>query len=75
MKAKMIDFQLARFGSPVLDIMFFLYSCTDEELRVQFYDELLKTYHDNLCEIVRDFGSNPDHLFPFSALEVKILFF
>lgn len=69
-KAKMIDFQLARYASPVLDIMFFIYSCTDEELRTQYYDDLLKTYHENLCEIVRDFGSNPDYLFPFSALEV-----
>lgn len=71
-KAKMIDFQLARYASPALDISFFIYSCTSEELRVQYYDELLKTYHDGLCEIVRDFGSNPDFLFPFSALEKEL---
>ncbi|KAL7015018.1 hypothetical protein ACKWTF_016247 [Chironomus riparius] len=68
-KAKMIDFQLSRYASPALDITFFLYSCTSEELRVQYYNDLMKTYHTNLCEIIRDFGSNPEFLFPYSALE------
>lgn len=70
----MIDFQLSRYASPALDIAFFIYSCTTEELRAQYYDDLLKTYHDNLCEIVKDFGSNPEFLFPFSALEVSFNF-
>jgi thiamine kinase-like enzyme len=71
----MIDFQLARYASPVLDIAFFIYSCTSQELRAQHYDELLKNYHESLCEIVKDFGSNPEFLFPFSALQVKNLNF
>jgi thiamine kinase-like enzyme len=74
-KAKMIDFQLARFASPALDISFFIYSCTTEELRVQYYDDLLKAYHESLSAIVKDFGSNPEFLFPFKALEVKIFNF
>jgi thiamine kinase-like enzyme len=69
-RAKMIDFQLARYASPVIDIAFFIYSCTTEELRAQYYDDLIKTYHNSLCEFIKDFGSNPDFLFPFSALEV-----
>ncbi|KAG5668327.1 hypothetical protein PVAND_016271 [Polypedilum vanderplanki] len=71
-KAKMIDFQLARFASPALDISFFIYSCTTEELRAQHYDDLLKAYHDSLSEIIKDFGSNPEFLFPFSALEAEL---
>ena len=67
----MIDFQLSRYASPALDITFFMYSCTSEELRVQYYDDLMKTYHTNLCEIIKDFGSNPEFLFPYSALEVS----
>lgn len=72
-RAKMIDFQLSRFASPVLDIAFFIYSCTTEELRVQYYDDLIKTYHTSLTELVKDYGSNPDYLFPFSGLEVRAL--
>lgn len=70
-KAKMIDFQLARFASPVIDISFFIYSCTTEELRAQHYDDLIKTYHNSLSQLITDFGSNPEYLFPFSALEVS----
>lgn len=69
-KAKMIDFQLSRFASPVIDISFFIYSCTTEELRAQYYDDLIQTYHTSLTELIKDFGSNPEYLFPFSALEV-----
>lgn len=69
--AKMIDFQLARFASPVIDIAFFIYSCTTEDLRTQYYDDLIKNYHESVCELIKDFGSNPEHLFPFSALEVS----
>lgn len=70
-KAKMIDFQLARYSSPVIDISFFIYSCTTEEVREQYYDELIKSYHTSLTDFIKDFGSNPEYLFPFSALEVK----
>ncbi|KAG5668326.1 hypothetical protein PVAND_016270 [Polypedilum vanderplanki] len=71
-KAKMIDFQLARVSSPAIDISFFIYCCTNEELRAQHYDDLLKAYHDSLSEIIKDFGSNPEKLFPFSALESEL---
>lgn len=69
--AKMIDFQLARFASPVIDISFFIYSCTTEEVRAKYYDDLIKTYHTSLSELIKDYGSNPEYLFPFSALEVS----
>ena len=74
-QAKMIDFQLARFASPVNDLAYFMYSCTTEELRAQYYDDLIKTYHTSLSELISDFGSNPENLFPFSALEVSLINF
>lgn len=40
--AKMIDFQLLRYGSPALDLAFFFYSCTTQKLREAHYDSLLK---------------------------------
>lgn len=74
-KAKMIDFQLARFASPAIDLAFFIYSCTTEELRTQHYDDLIKAYHTSVSELISDFGSNPEYLFPFAALEVNVKFF
>ncbi|CAO1422867.1 unnamed protein product [Diamesa serratosioi] len=70
--AKRIDFQLARFASPAIDLSFFFYSCTSQELREEYFDDLIKTYHESLCCFVKDFGSNPDILFPFSALQEEL---
>ena len=39
---KIIDFQLARYASVGLDISFFIYSCTDQKLREEHYEQLLK---------------------------------
>lgn len=64
----MIDFQLARFASPALDISFFIYSCTTQELRENHYEELLKAYHSSLGQQLTVFGLDVDQVFPYSAL-------
>lgn len=70
--ARMIDFQLARYSSPALDISFFMYSCTSQELREAHYDELLKAYHQSLSDMLLDLGSNPDQLFTFADLQKEL---
>ncbi|XP_062559062.1 uncharacterized protein LOC134223866 [Armigeres subalbatus] len=70
--AKMIDFQLARYSSPALDISFFIYSCTSQQLREAHYEELLSAYHRSLSDMLRDLGSNPDELFSFSDLQKEM---
>ncbi|XP_055541041.1 uncharacterized protein LOC129727327 [Wyeomyia smithii] len=69
---KMIDFQLARYSSPALDISFFMYSCTTQKLREEHYEDLLKTYHDSLSDMLRNLGSNPDELFSYSDLQKEL---
>lgn len=66
--AKMIDFQLSRFASPALDISFFVYSCTTQELREKHYDTLLKAYHTSLGEQLKVVGLDVEKVFPYSAL-------
>lgn len=39
---KVIDFQMARFASPVTDISFFIYACTEQDIREQHFDELIQ---------------------------------
>lgn len=41
-KAKIIDFQMARFASPATDISFFIYACTAQDIREQHFDELVQ---------------------------------
>ncbi|XP_052902739.1 uncharacterized protein LOC128310196 isoform X2 [Anopheles moucheti] len=66
---RMIDFQLARYSSPVLDISFFVYSCTSQALREAHYQDLLDAYYGGLAEMLRDLGSDPDVVFPYAELE------
>lgn len=43
-----IDWQIARYASPVLDIVYYLFNCTTKEMRDKYYDSLLKIYHETL---------------------------
>uniref|UniRef100_U5ET49 Putative juvenile hormone-inducible protein n=1 Tax=Corethrella appendiculata TaxID=1370023 RepID=U5ET49_9DIPT len=69
---KMIDYQLVRYGSPVLDISFFIYSCTNQAMREQYYDELLNIYYTNLTDLIRDLGSDPNKVFPREEFEKEL---
>ncbi|XP_063216108.1 uncharacterized protein LOC134527388 [Bacillus rossius redtenbacheri] len=70
--ARMIDYQIVRCSSPVLDLSFFLYSCTGQELREKHYDGLMREYHTALSELIAELGSNPDRVYPFSAFQKEL---
>lgn len=51
---KMIDFQEARFASPVIDIAFFMYMSLPPSTRPLLWDKLLKLYHDTLIKCMTE---------------------
>ena len=59
----MLDFQLARCSSPVLDLSFFIYSCTDKSVRDNHFDDLLRIYHEELSKTIKNLGSDPEKLY------------
>ncbi|XP_014237990.1 uncharacterized protein LOC106659802 [Trichogramma pretiosum] len=63
----MLDFQLARSASPVLDLSFLMYSCTEKPLRDQHFDNLLKIYHDELSRVVSLLGSDPQKVYSWAT--------
>ncbi|KAF2904038.1 hypothetical protein ILUMI_02135 [Ignelater luminosus] len=65
----LLDWQLARAGSPALDLAYFIFACTDKPLRDQYYDHLIQEYHKSLSSFLRELGSDPDKLFPFEVLQ------
>lgn len=73
-EALMLDFQLARCTSPVLDLSFLIYSCTLKTFRDQYFDDILKTYHGVLCNAIKSLGSDPEKVYPWKLFmkEVKI---
>jgi hypothetical protein len=65
---RLIDWQIIKVGSPVCDLSYCLYSGASKKV----FDNLnhyLKIYYDSFSSFLRELGSDPDKLFPFSVLE------
>lgn len=72
-QALMLDFQLSRCASPIIDLSFLIYACTLKSFRDQYFDELLKMYHSELSNAIKLLGSDPEKLYPWDLFmkEVK----
>ncbi|XP_076764267.1 uncharacterized protein LOC143431430 isoform X2 [Xylocopa sonorina] len=66
-EALMLDFQLARCASPVLDLSTLIYGCTHKAIWDDKFDELLKFYHTELCNTINLLGSNAENLYPWNT--------
>ena len=64
----MIDWQVTRYCSPALDLVYFLFICTDGALRAKHYDEFLNLYHRSLKDTLDHLGGDTMSQFPFTAL-------
>lgn len=71
---RILDWQVIRYISPAIDILYNIFTSTDKALREMEYDNLLKVYHDSLSNMVKLLGSNPGELFTLNDLknELKI---
>lgn len=54
-KVCFIDWQLVRYGSPVLDLMYYIFFNTTREQRGRNYNIYLKTYYDSLASLLQRF--------------------
>lgn len=68
----LLDFQLSRYSSPVLDILYNIFTSTDKQSRAASYDELLKTYHSSLSNTIEKLGSDPKKLYSFDNLQAQL---
>ncbi|KAK4884249.1 hypothetical protein RN001_000520 [Aquatica leii] len=64
-----IDWQLAQLGSPVLDLTTFLFLSTNKEFRDIYYDDVIQEYYNSFSAFLKELGSDPEELFPFSVLQ------
>lgn len=53
---KFVDFQIVRFASPVLDLIYFFWSSANREVKCQKQNELFKTYLDTFNATLKDLG-------------------
>ncbi|KAF2887668.1 hypothetical protein ILUMI_18505 [Ignelater luminosus] len=62
---RFIDFQLARLGPPVLDLAFFLYTCSEKKV-IEALEDYLRLYYNSLVAHLVKLGSDPDKVYPYS---------
>ncbi|XP_069696151.1 uncharacterized protein [Periplaneta americana] len=60
---KFVDFQTTLYASPVHDVIFFMYSSAADGVIDQHYDHLIRIYHQELMDCLRDLECNTE---PFS---------
>lgn len=65
---KIVDWQLVRFGSPVLDLSYFLYTSGSKEIfsNLNMY---LKIYYNSLSKVLENCCYCSNDLFPFEVLQ------
>jgi hypothetical protein len=50
---RLIDFQIIRYASPVLDVLQYLFLATTKELRDEHFDEFLNVYYEALSGFIK----------------------
>ncbi|XP_013097757.2 uncharacterized protein LOC106080772 [Stomoxys calcitrans] len=70
--ACLLDWQIMRYGSPIIDLMYFLMSCTTQEFRHQHFNEMINIYHTSAAEHITKLGSDPKVLYPRQELEKQL---
>ncbi|KAJ8925785.1 hypothetical protein NQ315_009635 [Exocentrus adspersus] len=68
LQVAIVDWQLARLHSPVLDLSYFLYSTSSEE-QLERFDELLEGYYSSFSSTIRELGCEPEELYSFTTLK------
>lgn len=67
---KLIDLQSMRYTSLVIDIQHLIYSSTESNVRIKYYDEIISNYHKNLMENLK-LLLKQDYLTNFKQLEIE----
>lgn len=62
-----LDWQISRLHSPVLDLSYFIYSTCSEEM-LNHFDELLDTYYSSFSTFLTKLGCDLEFIFPYSTL-------
>lgn len=68
----MIDWQLVRFASPVLDLYDVLLTTSDKKSRAEYYHSMVDYYYQQLAAAIRRLGSDPDKLFTYDDLMAQM---
>lgn len=63
---------MCRYVSPVIDLLYNIFTSTDKALRDREYQNLLRCYHNSLSNTIQRLGSDPEQLFSFDDLQSEL---
>lgn len=66
-----LDFQTSRVASPITDLVYFLYICTNGALRKVHYNDLLDEYYAGFADQVKAVELEIDEVFPKTVFQVS----
>lgn len=67
-----LDWQIIRYVSPAIDIVYNLFTSTDKAFRDKEYENLLQIYYETFSNTVKLLGSDPKKLFTFDDLQSEL---
>lgn len=68
----LFDWQVMRYVTPVQDLVYFIFCCTDGEFRLKHYEEMIDIYHRSLSTTLTKLQYDANELFPRSALDEQL---
>ncbi|CAD7087526.1 unnamed protein product [Hermetia illucens] len=66
-----LDWQIGRYGTPIIDLSYFIFCCTDNELRKRL-PELLEIYYQALAQRISALGTDANVAFPYATFKSHV---
>ncbi|XP_063363607.1 uncharacterized protein LOC134652364 [Cydia amplana] len=66
-----VDYQLLYYGCPVLDFIYFIFPCTDQEFRRKHLDDLKDLYYESLRKFLKYFNMEVESVYPRREFETE----
>ncbi|KAL1400295.1 hypothetical protein pipiens_007553 [Culex pipiens pipiens] len=67
-----VDWQICRYGSPAIDLVYFLFLGTDDQFRSEHYSNVIDVYYRSLCDHLTKLGGDPAKQFPRAELNRQL---
>uniref|UniRef100_A0A9I3FGY1 CHK kinase-like domain-containing protein n=1 Tax=Anopheles epiroticus TaxID=199890 RepID=A0A9I3FGY1_9DIPT len=71
----LLDWQVTRYVTPVQDLVYFIFCCTDADFRSKYYYEMIDIYYTSLSTMLAKLQHDAGELFPRAALDEQLRVF
>ncbi|KAI5645515.1 ecdysteroid kinase domain-containing protein [Phthorimaea operculella] len=68
----MIDYQLSKVNSPVVDLMYAILNCTNHEARKLHFNDWIDYYYSELAKYLYEFDLKADYVYPRDQLDADL---